>query len=218
MKFAGFLGLFLAAQGASAHYIFNTLIAGSKTSTQAVRQPPNNSPVLGVSNPGMTCNVNLSPARETVTVAPGDTIGFKLSNNMYHKGPAAIYLGKAPGAVENWDGSGQAWFKIAEWGPLYDGPQLSFTSLDMTEFTTTIPKNTPPGDYLLRAEQIALHLTGAPENFMSCAQIRITGNGNGNPPMVSIPGYVSPSDPSIMVNIYQKVNSYTCPGPAVWRG
>jgi hypothetical protein len=34
---------------------------------------------------------------------------------------------------------------------------------------------------------------------------KITGNGGGNPPKVSIPGYVSPSDPGLTVNIYNPI-------------
>jgi Auxiliary Activity family 9 (formerly GH61) len=45
--------------------------------------------------------------------------------------------------------------------------------------------------YLLRMEQIGLHLVGKPESFMSCAQIKITNGGNGKPSMVTIPGHVS---------------------------
>ena len=68
---------------------------------------------------------------------------------------------------------------------------VKFKSYQLSEFTTTIPKNTPPGEYLARIEQIALHLgTGVPEIFVSCAQIKVTGSGTGNPSKVSIPGYI----------------------------
>lgn len=60
----------------------------------------------------MRCNVDPSAARETVSVAAGSTIGFALDKAIFHEGPAAIYLGKAPGAAANWDGSGANWFKV----------------------------------------------------------------------------------------------------------
>jgi hypothetical protein len=47
-------------------------------------------------------------------------------------------------------------------------------------------------DCLFRA-QIGLHVVGAPQWFISCAQITITGGGSANPSKVSIPGYVSPN-------------------------
>lgn len=92
--------------------IFKTLVAGSKTSTQAVRQPQDNSPIHDITSAGMTCNVNPGSAGETVSVATGDTIGFQLDTAMYHEGPVSIYLGKAPGTAADWDGTGSNWFKV----------------------------------------------------------------------------------------------------------
>ncbi|KAF8656154.1 hypothetical protein AX16_002723 [Volvariella volvacea WC 439] len=219
MKLTGLVGLALLAQTASAHYIWTTLIAGSTRSTAAVRQPLNNSPVElnAVNSNNIRCNVNPRAATETVSVASGSTIGFVLDNTIYHQGPAAIYLGKAPSTAASWDGSGANWFKIAEWGATFN--PFKFTTENVNTLTTTIPANTPPGEYLVRIEQIGLHVAGAPQWYISCAQIRITGSGSGNPPKVSIPGYVSASDPGLTVNIYNPVpTSYRVPGPAVWRG
>ncbi|KAK7046140.1 hypothetical protein VNI00_007143 [Paramarasmius palmivorus] len=116
MKLAATLAsLCLLLQTASAHYIWTTLIAGSTTSTAAVRQPLNNSPVTSVTSKDITCNVNPTAATDTVSVAAGSTIGFKLDNTLYHQGPAAIYLGKAPsGSASSWDGSGANWFKASK--------------------------------------------------------------------------------------------------------
>lgn len=134
MKLSILVGLTLVAQSASAHCkslsesherlydmyspqtildIWNTLVAGSTTSMAAVRQPLNNSPVQDVTSNDITCNVSPSPATETVSIAPGSTIGFKLDNTLYHQGPAAIYLGKAPSSAASWDGSGSNWFKVS---------------------------------------------------------------------------------------------------------
>lgn len=46
--------------------------------------------------------------------------------------------------------------------------------------------------YLLRVEQIGLHTPPEPQFFVSCAQINILNGGNGNPPMVEIPGHIDP--------------------------
>ena len=91
--------------------IWTTLIAGSTTSTAAVRTPVSNSPVTSVTSPDITCNIN-TPATDTVSVAAGSTIGFELDNTVYHQGPAAIYLGTAPTTAASWDGSGAEWFKV----------------------------------------------------------------------------------------------------------
>ncbi|PPQ99634.1 hypothetical protein CVT24_005212 [Panaeolus cyanescens] len=217
MKLTAIVSLAVLAHSASAHYIWNTLIAGSTTSTAAVRQPINNSPVTSVTSNDVRCNVSPGAASQTVSVASGSTIGFKLDNTLYHAGPAAIYLGKAPSTAASWDGSGANWFKIAEWGANFN--PFKFTDEGLSQLTTTIPSNTPPGEYLVRIEQIGLHVAGAPQWYISCAQIKITGSGSGNPSKVSIPGYVSASDPGLTVNIYNPIpTSYTVPGPRPWRG
>ncbi|KJA15304.1 lytic polysaccharide monooxygenase [Hypholoma sublateritium FD-334 SS-4] len=217
--FAILSAVILSTQSVSAHYIFKTLVAGSKTSTQAVRQPQNNEPIHDITSAGMTCNVDPGSAGETVSVAAGDTIGFQLDTAMYHEGPVSIYLGKAPGTAADWDGSGSDWFKIAEWGASSFAP-MKFSSYELTTFTTTIPTVVPSGEYLARIENIALHLgTGVPEIFVSCAQISVTGGGSGNPSKVAIPGYVGANDPSVVIDIYNSKNTtYTVPGPEVYRG
>jgi len=217
MKLTALIGLVAVSQTVSAHYIWNTLIAGSTTTSAAVRLPVNNSPVTSVTSGDVRCNVNPGKASQTVSVAAGSTIGFKLDNTIYHQGPAAIYLGKAPGSVASWDGSGASWFKIAEWGATFN--PFGFTDLNAAQLTTTIPSATPSGEYLVRIEQVGLHVAGAPQWYISCAQISVTGGGSGNPAKVSIPGYVSASDPGLTVNIYSPVpTSYTVPGPRPWRG
>jgi len=83
-----------------------------------------------------------SPATETVHVAAGATIGFKPDNTLYHPGPAAIYIGKAPSTAANWDDAN--WFKIAEWGATFN--PFAFTDQNASQVTTTIPANTPAGE------------------------------------------------------------------------
>ncbi|KAF8066930.1 glycoside hydrolase [Lyophyllum atratum] len=217
-------GLVTIAQNTSAHYIWYNLMTGSTTSTAAIRQPLSNYPIEieNVTSTIMTCNVDPTPATETVSVSAGSVIGFQLksesNNQVFHEGPAAIYLGKAPSTAASWNGSGANWFKIAEWGATFN-PLVNFTDMGASQLTTTIPINTPSGEYLARIEQIGLHIPQAPQWYISCAQIKVTGGGLGNPPTVAIPGYVNASDPSLVVNIYDPVpTSYMVPGPAVWRG
>lgn len=92
-------------------------------------------------------------------------------------------------------------------------------SHNLASYTTTIPRSLPSGDYLLRIEQIALHNPGAaPQFYISCAQVTITGGGSANPSKFSIPGHITATDPGITVNIYNNFQSYTFPGPAVFSG
>jgi hypothetical protein len=94
--------------------IWNTVVAGGSSTSAAVRQPVNNSPVEDVTSPSVRCNVNPGVASQTLLVQAGSTIGFKLDNTLYHSGPAAIYLGKVPSGqtAASWDGSGANWFKV----------------------------------------------------------------------------------------------------------
>lgn len=71
--------------------------------------------------------------------------------------------------------------------------------------------------YLLRAELIALHAASSypgAQLYMECAQIAVTGGGNGNPATVSFPGAYKGTDPGIKFQLYWPVpTSYTIPGP-----
>lgn len=224
-----FFWLALLSCSASAHYIFDTVIYGHEnlTSTAAVRIPKSNSPVQPPTSSHMTCNDETSAATDTVTVPAGSIIGFKVqNNNIFHPGPAAIYLGAAPDKAENWDGSGRRWTKIAEWGATYN--PFKFVSQYQSELVTTVPENTPQGEFLARVESWGLHITGKPEAYISCAQIKVTPPvkatrtsrpGATKPQQVSIPGYIKDDDMSVMLNIwFPTPTNYRVPGMAVWRG
>lgn len=90
-----------------------------------------------------------------------------------------------------------------------------------SSFEVTIPSCISPGDYLLRAEHIALHTAQSPggaQFYISCAQLTVTGGGSTDPPSkVSFPGAYSASDPGIQINInYPVPTSYENPGPEVF--
>ena len=115
-------------------------------------------------------------------------------------------MAKAPGAASEYDGSGESWFKIKEIGPDFSSGQAVW-DLEQT-YGGTLPASLPDGEYLLRIEQLAIHNPGAvPQFYISCAQIRISGGGNGSPsPLVSIPGHISADDPGYTANIYTNVS------------
>ncbi|EJD45118.1 glycoside hydrolase family 61 protein [Auricularia subglabra TFB-10046 SS5] len=223
MKFAALAAFAALAQCASAHYIWTTLIAGSTTSTAAVRVPVNNSPVTAPTAPNFICNTVGTPATQTLSVAAGSTIGFKLDNTLYHLGPAAIYLGKVPSGqtAAGWNGQGADWFKIAEWGATYPNGRnsaMSFADFNAGQLTTTLPKDVPNGEYLVRIEQIGLHVVDAPQWYISCAQIDVTGGGSASPAKVSMPPY-SATDPGLTVDIYNvPAPDYVVPGPRPFTG
>src|SRR5262249_21287847 len=53
-----------------------------------------------------------------------------------------------------------------------------------------IPIDILPGDYLMRAEVIALHTAGSSggaQLYMACYQLTVSGNGTATPPTVRFP-------------------------------
>jgi hypothetical protein len=95
-------------------------------------------------------------------------------------------------------------------------------STDKKSVSFTIPKNVPSGKYLVRVESIALHQAqnvGGAQIYLSCAQVEVTGGGNGTPgPLVAFPGAYKATDPGLRWSYYPIATSYTAPGPAVWTG
>lgn len=234
MKLAYTIALF-AAQLATAHYTFPDLIVNGTTSTdwQYVRITANhysNGPVTDVTSSAIRCyELDSTAATQAgiATVAAGSTVGFKADNTMGHPGYFSAYMTPAsPAANSNQAGLGKTWFKIWEWAPKYSpSTGLVFDSENIQQFTFTIPKNTPSGQYLLRGEQIALHVAGSSggaQFYIGCAQLNVVNGGSGNPgPTVSFPGAYSATDPGIMINIYSLPSGYSgykAPGPAVWSG
>ena len=108
-----------------------------------------------------------------------------------------------------------------------------------------IPDDIPAGDYLLRAEVVALHVAGqlgGAQLYMSCCmspvpslpspfhphknpptnpppdQLTISGGGSASPALVELPGAYAATDPGILIDIYQSISTYIAPGPTVYGG
>lgn len=92
----------------------------------------------------------------------------------------------------------------------------------------TLPSCLAPGQYLLRAEIIALHsayMQGQAQFYTSCAQLDVgnsTGGAQTFSSAVAFPGAYSATDAGIKINIYGSTGqpdnggkAYTPPGPAV---
>lgn len=136
-----------------------------------------------------------------------------------------VYLSKVTDASTA-DGS-TPWFKVYEnsWAPSggavgdldYWGTKDMNTCCGRVD--VRLPPGLPSGDYLLRAEAIALHALPA-QLYMSCYQITISGGSSGGsvPAGVSFPGAYSSSDPGLTANIHAKMTSYQAPGPTVVSG
>ncbi|KLU91636.1 hypothetical protein MAPG_10154 [Magnaporthiopsis poae ATCC 64411] len=213
--------------------------SGQRHGSQCARVPRSNSPVTNLGGADLRCNVGGGrgvagkcpvPAGGTVTVEmhaqPGDRSCKNEAIGGAHYGPVMVYLSKVPDAARA-DGS-TPWFKIFEngWssaGSVGDNDQWGVKDLNKCcgKMDVPIPRNLASGDYLLRAEVIALHTAGSPgqaQLYMTCYQITVTGGGTWTPAssqMVSFPGAYKTNDPGILVNIHSKLNKYVVPGPKV---
>ncbi|KAI5824363.1 hypothetical protein K523DRAFT_356898 [Schizophyllum commune Tattone D] len=196
-----------------------------------IRQPPSNSPVKDLTSADVACNVNNVAVPQKVSVNAGSTVSTEWFHNTRgddiidasHKGPIVAYL--AP--LES-NGEGNVWVKIGEMG--YENGQWAVEKLiaDGGKFDFTIPSSVAPGDYLFRAEILALHeADGLASNsargiqlYPSCSQITVaTGGSTTLPAGVAFPGAYTDTTPGIQFNIYgTDASTYVIPGPAVWDG
>jgi len=218
----------------SAHATFQELwINGVDQGAYCVRLPLSNNPVTDVTSTDLTCNVTPSPAPGVCSVNPGDSVTVEMhqqpgdrtcANEAIggdHYGPINIYMAKVSDSTTA-VGSSAAWFKVSEMGMPSSNPDYWATEVlndNCGHFTFTIPSGISPGQYLLRAEVIALHVAssvGGAQFYMSCYQLTVGGSGTVNPPTVSIPGTYSAEDPGILINIYTQLNSYVIPGPTAY--
>ncbi|EJD03600.1 glycoside hydrolase family 61 protein [Fomitiporia mediterranea MF3/22] len=208
-SFAQFwIALGALATQAAAHYTFPSLVVDG-TTTPAwvnVRQTNNyntQAPVTDVTSMDIRCYDTAEPGTaETITVSAGQQIGIMSDG------------AKAPGDVDGWAGDGAVWFKLYEIPAVTDGGKsITFPAEGQPGVTFTLPSALPSGQYLLRMENIALHVAqsyGGAQFYLSCGQINVENGGSGTPgPTVAFPGAYTG---------YAIPTNYTQPGPPVWTG
>jgi len=231
----------LAAQQVMGHATFQQLwVNGVDQGTECARVPSSNSPVTSVSGNDIRCNAGTSPAASKCPVQAGDTVTVEMHQQANdrscaneaiggaHYGPVMVYLSQVDDAASA-DGSAP-WFKVYQnsWAsnPSGGSGDDDFWGVkDMNNccglVDVKIPDDIPAGDYLLRAEVIALHTAGGDggaQFYMTCYQITVEGGGSASPATVEFPGAYSSSDPGILVNIHAALDSYVAPGPEVYEG
>ncbi|KAI9690663.1 MAG: hypothetical protein M1820_009923 [Bogoriella megaspora] len=227
------IALGLLATNVAAHATFQELwVNGVDKAGSCVRLPPSNNPVTSVTSDDIRCNVNGETGVSGVcSVAAGDTVTVEMHQQPgdrdcsteaiggAHYGPVIIYMSKVADA-KTADGSSE-WFKVAEDG--YDASNdtwgTELLNANCGKRTFTVPKDLAPGDYLVRAEVIALHVAsseGGAQFYVSCYQVAVTGSGSTTPTSTYdalFPGAYHADDPGILINIYNSISSYTIPGP-----
>ncbi|KAF6823856.1 glycosyl hydrolase family 61 protein [Colletotrichum plurivorum] len=215
------------------HTIFVSLEADGVNSgvSEGVRTPEYDGPQTDVTSQYIACNGPPNPTKPTdkvITVTAGSTVTAVWRHTLTsgpgdvmdasHKGPTLAYLKKVSDAKTD-TGIGAGWFKIQEDGLSSGVWGTERVINNQGRHTITIPKCIANGQYLLRAEMIALHGAGSypgAQLYMECAQINVVGGtGAKSPSTASIPGIYKGTDPGITLNIYYPpVTNYAIPGPA----
>ncbi|KAI0012541.1 lytic polysaccharide monooxygenase [Xylariaceae sp. FL0662B] len=223
MKSAVALALLSAA--VQAHYTYPDITAAGVTATDytGVRMTTNHyshGPVQDVTDEQIRCyeEAGYTPP-ETMSVAAGDTVTFRVDPSIQHPGPLQFYMAKAPDGTTAADfaGDGDVWFKIFGDSPEVTDTGLVWPTEKLTEVSVTIPECIAPGEYLLRVEHIALHSAsqaGGAQFYQACSQLSVASSGTKTFDGVAIPGVYKADDPGIMINLYNPFpTSYTNPGP-----
>ncbi|KAL1607236.1 hypothetical protein SLS59_002198 [Nothophoma quercina] len=223
--------LLAAVASVSAHSTWQQLWVGTTDQAgKCVRTVKDNSPVESLTSADMFCG--RGPAKSTgvcevaagssLTVEmhaqPGDRSCANPAIGGAHYGPVLVYMAKVADATTATTGS---FFKVAEDG--YTGTTASWgteiLNANCGKRAFTVPKNIAAGNYLVRAEAIALHAgAGNPQPYVSCFQVKVTGGGSANPTGVSFPGGYKITDPLFTKAIYDSSFKYVSPGPAVYSG
>eukprot|EP01114_Cavostelium_apophysatum_P021591 TRINITY_DN757_c0_g1_i4.p1 TRINITY_DN757_c0_g1~~TRINITY_DN757_c0_g1_i4.p1 ORF type:complete len:403 (+),score=46.99 TRINITY_DN757_c0_g1_i4:108-1316(+) len=141
-----------------------------------------------------------------------------------HRGPFLAYMAKSD------TGQGNVWFKIHQSGKIQESTDGQWTSVKWSSpdemlandgvHYFNIPADITPGNYLVRAEIIALHdnSLGGAQPYVRCAELTVTGGGSSNPAGVSLPGAYTRNDPGFRYSVYDNFrNAYPFPGPAVYQ-
>ncbi|CAE7013411.1 hypothetical protein CFE70_002370 [Pyrenophora teres f. teres 0-1] len=238
MKTAAILSAITAV--ASAHATWQQLWKNGKDlESTCARLPPSNSPVESYTGTALQCNANPAPAQGKCDFEAGDTVTIEMHQHNSrdcteqalggaHWGPVLAYMSKVEDASTA-DGSSE-FFKVYQntWAKnpaATQGDNDFWGTKDLNyncgKLDFTIPKDIAPGDYLLRAEAIALHAagpSGGAQHYMTCYQLTVTGSGTLEPKGVKFPEAYTKSGPGLGFSIHADLDSYPAPGPALISG
>jgi hypothetical protein len=213
----------------SAHWTYDRIILNGQVigePWQYVRHHNNsNNPLQNVNATSMRCNINGDSGLKTstYTMAAGSSLGFTIADTFGHPGPQQVYISRAPGDVKEYDGSGE-WAKIYTLTYSLNGTEvgggdgvLKWATHRAQTFEFVLPRETPEGEYLLRAEGLALHAAhkkDCAQFYIACAQIRVTGEGSRQilGPTVKFPGgYLWNSTGVLIPEFWSKSELYLTP-------
>jgi hypothetical protein len=168
------------------------------------------------------CHRSATNAGGHAPIEAGDSVLFEWNTwPESHKGPVIDYLASCDGDCESVDKTALEFFKIDGVG-LIDGSTAPGTwgsdqlIANNNSWLVQIPSNIAPGNYVLRHEIIALHSAGSEDgaqNYPQCINLQISSSGTDEPSGVLGTALYNSTDPGILINIYQTLDSYEIPGP-----
>ncbi|KAF1833475.1 hypothetical protein BDW02DRAFT_552564 [Decorospora gaudefroyi] len=212
---------------------------GEDLESTCARLPPSNSPVEDYTSNALQCNVSPAAAAGKCSFEAGDTVTIEMHQHNSrdcteegiggaHWGPVLAYMSKVDDAATA-DGSSE-FFKVYQntWAKnpaASQGDNDFWGTKDLNyncgKLDFTIPKSIAPGDYLLRAEAIALHAagpSGGAQHYMTCYQLTVTGSGTLIPKGVTFPEAYTASGSGLGFSIHSDLSSYPAPGPELIAG
>ncbi|KAJ5469239.1 Endoglucanase-4 [Penicillium diatomitis] len=172
-------------------------------------------------------HMDATNAKGHIVVAAGDKINLQWTTwPDTHHGPVITYLADCGASCETVDKTTLKFFKIDAVGLVDESTPPGTWADDQliangNSWMVEIPPKLAPGNYVLRNEIIALHSANnadGAQNYPQCFNLQVTGSGSDKPSGVLGTDLYSPTDPGILVNIYQSLASYTIPGPAPYTG
>jgi len=179
------------------------------------------------SDPDIICHKGAQPGAISAPVAAGKDVELQWTEwPESHHGPVITYLANCNGDCSEVDKSSLEFFKIDQKGLIDDSNVPGTWATDKlisnnNSYTVTIPSDIAAGNYVLRHEIIALHSAGnedGAQNYPQCLNLKVTGGGNASPSGTLGTKLYNEDDSGILVSIYQQLDSYDIPGPALYSG
>ncbi|KAI8936618.1 hypothetical protein NX059_007017 [Plenodomus lindquistii] len=209
---------------------------GEDLESTCARLPSSNSPIEDYTSTALQCNVSPAAASGKCDFEAGDTVTIEMHQHNTrdckeeglggaHWGPVLAYMSKVEDAAAA-DGSSE-FFKIYEntWKKNPEAAQgdndfwgTKDLNYNCGKLDFKIPTDIAPGDYLLRAEAIALHAAGpagGAQHYVTCYQLTVTGSGTLVPKGVTFPEAYTKDGPGLGFSIHADLSEYPAPGPAL---
>ncbi|KAJ5091694.1 hypothetical protein NUU61_006564 [Penicillium alfredii] len=181
----------------------------------------------GYSDADIICHKNAEPGALSASVKAGGKVELQWTEwPESHHGPVITYLADCNGDCSSVDKTALKFFKIDQAGLIDDSNVPGTWATDKlisnnNSYTVTIPSSIAAGNYVLRHEIIALHSAGdqnGAQNYPQCLNLKVTGGGSDAPTGTLGTALYKNTNPGIKVNIYQTLDSYKIPGPALYSG